>query len=304
MKFSIYQSSRQGGRKYNQDRVAYSYSRDALLMVVADGMGGHFHGEVAAQIAVQLITESFQKQARPALPDPAAFLDTAVHGAHKAIGEYVLERRLQESPRTTCVVCVVQHNHAFWAHVGDSRLYYFRDGRLLTRTRDHSKVQQLFDLGRITEAELTTHPERNKIYNCLGGSLLPDVELSKKVAMREGDTLLLCTDGMWGELSETEIATILEAYPITTAVAELMDHAELRGGAAGDNLSAIALRWGDESRLLGPKTISTATMPLDAHTVQLNPFDAKDSARRPDVTDEQIERAIAEIQAAIKKYSK
>jgi serine/threonine protein phosphatase PrpC len=302
MKFSIFQASRQGGRKYNQDRVAYSYSRDALLMVVADGMGGHFHGEVAAQIAVQLITESFQKQARPSLADPSAFLGKVVRDAHDAIGAYVVEHGLKESPRTTCVACVVQHNQAYWAHVGDSRLYYFRGGELLTRTRDHSKVQQLFDLGRITQEELSTHPERNKIYNCLGGDLLPDVEVSKTIAMQEGDTLLLCTDGLWGELSEAEIATILDAYPINTAVAELMDHAELRGGSACDNLSAVALRWGDESRLLAPKTISTATMPLEAHTVQLNAFGAKGG--HPDVTDEQIEQAIAEIQAAIKKFSK
>ena len=304
MKFSIYQASRQGGRKYNQDRVAYSYSRDALLMVIADGMGGHFNGEVAAQIAVQMITETFQKQARPALPDPLTFLAEAVYSAHDAIGHYVLEHHLKDSPRTTCVVCVVQHGHACWAHVGDSRLYFFRDGQLLARTRDHSKVQQLYDLGRITEAEMAVHPERNKIYNCLGGPVPPDVELSKKVAMQEGDILLLCTDGLWGDLAVHEIASLLGAYPITQALPELMDHAELRGGATGDNLSAVGLRWGDESRLLEPKTVSTAAMQADSHTVQLDPFDARNGATRPDVTDEEIERAIAEIQAAIKKYSK
>src|SRR5574340_539350 len=107
MKFSIYQSSRQGGRKYNQDRVAYSYSKEALLMVVADGMGGHFHGEIAAQITVQLIAEMFQKQARPVLRDPLMFLDMAMHGVHSAIGDYSNENELLESPRTTCVAAVI-----------------------------------------------------------------------------------------------------------------------------------------------------------------------------------------------------
>src|SRR5574340_321005 len=166
MKFSIYQSSRQGGRKYNQGRVAYSYSKESLLMVVADGMGGHFHGEIAAQMTVQLVAEMFQKQAHPTLRDPLFFLDHAMHAVHDAISDYSAENELLESPRTTCVAAVIQRDMAYWAHVGDSRLYFFRQGRLVTRTQDHSRVQQMFDQGRITGAQMTTHPERNKIYNC------------------------------------------------------------------------------------------------------------------------------------------
>lgn len=184
MKFSIYQTSRQGGRRYNQDRVAYAYSRESLLMVVADGMGGHFHGEVAAQIAVELVSEMFRKQADPVLRDPSAFLKASVHQAHEAIFNYTTENDLPDFPRTTCVACVIQNDSAFWAHVGDSRLYHFRRGRLVARTRDHSRVQQLLDLGRITEAQMSTHPERNKIYNCLGGEHPPEVELEPTSSIR------------------------------------------------------------------------------------------------------------------------
>jgi len=87
MKFTIYQASRQGGRKNNQDRVAYSYSRDALLMVVADGMGGHMHGEIAAQICVQTLTDQFQQLAKPRLPDPLQFLNDVLARAHYAIND-------------------------------------------------------------------------------------------------------------------------------------------------------------------------------------------------------------------------
>ena len=305
MKFSIFQSSRQGGRKYNQDRLAYSYSRDALLMVVADGMGGHFHGEIAAQIAVQFLVDHFQKQAAPALKDPFRFLLDTFNHAHEAIGDYVRAHGLSEYPRTTCVACVVQDNHAYWAHVGDTRLYFFRGGKLLTRTRDHSRVQQLFEQGQISEEQMLTHPERNKIYNCLGGPILPDIELSRKMPLREGDTLLLCSDGLWGLLSAGEIGAILDTYPIIAAVPELLDHAELRGGEEGDNLSAIGMRWGDENPLLNPRTISTATLPMDGFTVQLNTFDVeRELEGEPAVTEADIESAIAEIQAAIRKYSK
>lgn len=304
MKFSIFQSSRQGGRKYNQDRLAYSYSRDALLMVVADGMGGHFHGEIASQIAVQFLVENFQKQAAPALKYPFRFLIDTINQAHEAIGDYVLAHGLSEHPRTTCVACVVQGNHAYWAHVGDTRLYLFHGGKLASRTRDHSLVQQLFERGKITEEEMLTHPERNKVYSCLGGPIPPDIELSRKMPLREGDTLLLCSDGLWGLLSTDEIASILNTYPIATAVPELLDHAELRGGEEGDNLSAIGMHWGDEE-LFAQRSISTATMELESHTVQLNTFSVAQGAEgKQDVTEEDIERAIAEIQAAIKKYSK
>jgi serine/threonine protein phosphatase PrpC len=304
VKFSIFQSSRQGGRRYNQDRLAYSYSRDALLMVVADGMGGHFHGEIASQIAVQFLVENFQKLATPALKDPFRFLIDTINQAHEAIGDYVHAHGLSEHPRTTCVACVVQGNHAYWAHVGDTRLYFFHGGKLATRTRDHSLVQQLFEQGAITEEEMTTHPDRNKVYSCLGGPIPPDIELSRKMQLREGDTLLMCSDGLWGLLSTSEIASILDTYPITTAVPELLDHAELRGGEDGDNLSAIGMRWGDE-KLFTPRSISTATMPLDAYTVQLNTFTVEQGAEgEQDVTEADIERAIAEIQAAIRKFSK
>lgn len=306
MKFSIFQQSRQGGRKYNQDRVAYSYSKDAVLMVVADGMGGHFHGEVAAQITVQLITETFQKQARPHLKDPARFLANAMQASHEAILDYSNKHNLMESPRTTCVAAIVQQDHAYWAHVGDSRLYLFRGQRMLSRTKDHSKVQQLFDEGRISEAEMYTHPERNKIYNCLGGFLPPEVEPSRRTPIREGDTLLLCSDGVWAVLSPAEIGSILDTYNITRAVPELLDHAEFRGGEEGDNLSAVGMTWGEpQQRGLHHESISTAQMPQQEVTTRLDPFNVQsDPASRQPVTEDDIERAIAEIQTAIKKYTK
>ena len=169
MKFTIYQASRQGGRKNNQDRVAYSYSRDALLMVVADGMGGHMHGEIAAQIAVQTLTDQFQKLAKPRLADPMAFLADTITHAHFAINDYAVEQDLLEIPHTTIVAAVVQDNTAYWAHVGDSRLYLFSDGGLIARTEDHTAVAQLVRNGIISEEEAGHHPERNKVSNCLGG---------------------------------------------------------------------------------------------------------------------------------------
>jgi serine/threonine protein phosphatase PrpC len=243
MQFSIYQDSRRGSRKTNQDRIAYCYSKDALLMLVADGMGGHLHGEVAAQVATQFITDMFRREAKPALSDPIQFLRRAIAGAHFAIVEHAAGARLAEAPRTTCVVCAVQDNRACWAHAGDSRLYHIRKGRIAAQTKDHSRVQQLIDQGRVREEAFGAHPERNRIFSCLGSSAPPQVDVSAPTRLESGDTLLLCSDGLWGPLSGKMICAALQAGDIMQSVPRLLDEAERRAGRECDNLSVIALGW-------------------------------------------------------------
>lgn len=300
MKFTIYQASRQGGRKNNQDRVAYSYSRDTLLMVVADGMGGHMHGEIAAQIAVQTLTEQFQKQAKPRLDDPMAFLAETIARGHYAINDYAVEQDLLEIPHTTVVAAVVQDNTAYWAHVGDSRLYLFSDGSLIARTEDHTAVAQMVRDGLISEEEAGHHPERNKVSNCLGGYVAPQVESSAPLPLSDADTLLICTDGIWGVISIPEISALLHAYTLEDAVRHLMDHAEFRGGEHGDNLSLVAMTWG-EARMPSKDSISTLALPDGGVTTQINAL--RPTPGTPVVSDDEIERAIAEIQQAIQKIS-
>jgi len=300
MKFSIYQESRKGARKSNQDRVGYSYSRDALLMMLADGMGGHLHGEVASQIAVQFLTEAFQREARPRLADPFQFLAKAIVNAHHALVDYAKVRQLTETPRTTCVACVVQEGIACWAHVGDSRLYHLREGKIQAQTRDHSRVQMLVDSGRIREEAVAAHPDRNKIFNCLGAHTPPQVELSHKTVLRARDTLLLCSDGLWGPLSGKIIAGAVLANDIMRAVPELLTQAEQRAGKDADNLSAVAMTWTDSVQVQSPGEVSTQTLEHDTVITQVEDFKKEDHS---DLTDEEIERAIGEIRDAIRKHT-
>jgi PPM family protein phosphatase len=313
MRFSIYQESRQGKRQNNEDRIAYCYSRDALLMVVADGMGGHFYGEVAAQIAVQYLTAAFQREAQPALTDPFLFLHKAMTNAHHAILDFVNENKLKDSPRTTCVACVIQNNVAYWAHVGDSRLYHLRNQHVLGVTRDHSRVRLMLDQGMITEQEAENHPERNKVYTCLGGNLLPEIEFSRKTPLEAGDQLVLCTDGVWGAVDQpTMIGTLMEGN-FMQAVPLLMNKAEINGGPHGDNLSIVAVRWDDNYVQPTEEVISTHTMAMGEVQTQMQEF-AQSTRGAPtatagvkpklDLTDEDIEKAIAEIRSAINKFNK
>ena len=304
MRFTIFQESRKGSRKVNQDRIAYTFSRDALLLVVADGMGGHAGGEIAAQIAVRLFIERFQQEAKPILKNPLKFLQDTMVRAHSALGSYANQFSMLETPRTTCVACIVQAGHAYWCHVGDSRLYLFRQGGLIGSTKDHSKVQYLVDQGIIGADEVVSHPDRNKIFSCLGGLVDPVIDLSRRTPLRNGDVLVLCTDGLWSVFDQREISTWLTSTPILTTAPQMMREGEKRGGPEGDNLSAIIVRWGPETLTDEQTTTITETLGLGEFQTQiertLTLTDRKGTQR--DLTDDEIEHAIEEIQSTIQKY--
>ncbi len=302
MKFTIHQSSRQGTRAYNQDRLAYSYSKDALLLVLADGMGGRQHGEIAAHLAVKTLTDAFQRLAVPTLSSPAKFLTQNIQQVHDMIANNVQTEHLSEKPGTTIVAAIIQRGTLYFAHVGDSRLYHFRDGQLLFRTEDHSIVQSLYNRGLIQFEDMAQHPHRNRIYNCLGAEQPPKIELSDKHELMEGDTILLCSDGVWGGLDDATIKEILHTNTVDMAITELLDTAEFNNGEECDNLSAIGLQWGD--RQMSHLAISTVTMPLGATTTIMNPifdYDKAGNSLNHDLTDDDIENTIAEIQAALSK---
>jgi serine/threonine protein phosphatase PrpC len=299
MKFSIYQESRKGGRKYNQDRMGYVFSRDALLMVVADGMGGHLHGEIAAQLTVEFVGQKFQREAKPKVLDPSRFLTEAVNGAHNAILRYADAHALLETPRTTVVAALVQEGYTYWAHVGDSRIYLIRAGQVVVQTRDHSRVQQLVLQGLVREEAVAAHPERNKIYNCLGAHVPPQVDISPKQRLQERDTLLLCSDGLWGPLPPRVVATAFTTEALNRAVPSLMTQAERRAGADCDNVTAIGMTWNELSSSVPIDSISTINMPAGEFTSQIEDFEK--AAKDDTLTDEEIENAIAEIKNALAK---
>ena len=302
MKFTIFQNSRQGPRPYNQDRLAYSYSKDAMLLVIADGMGGHRHGEVAAQLAVTAMTDAFQRLAMPSLTSPAKFLIEHIQQVHDMIDQLAQDQDMLEAPRTTIVAAVVQRGMLYCAHAGDSRLYHFRNGHLLYRTEDHSIVQSMYNKGMISKAEMANHPYRHKIYSCLGGDVPPKIELADRQELVEGDTVLLCTDGLWGAVSDQQIKQVLCGPSISDNVTQLLDLAESAGKENGDNMSAIGLQWGD--RLHSELAVSTVTLPMGFSTTIMNPITRSDyDGEHPadELSDDDIEKTIAEIQLALQK---
>jgi serine/threonine protein phosphatase PrpC len=246
MNFSIYQSSHQGGRRYNQDRAAHAYTNQALLMVLADGMGGHSHGELAAEITIKTFMQAFSTEAVPKIKDPEEFLSRVMRKSHENIMQFAEDQSLPGSPGTTCVAALIQNGRVCWAHAGDSRVYFIRDGMVLASTHDHSVVQQWADFGFITEAQMKTHPDRHRITNCLGGEgEMFFVESGQETDLQENDVLLLCSDGLWGPLTHTEISeSSLRVKPLPEALEDLMAVSLYREGVNADNTTAVVVRWG------------------------------------------------------------
>ncbi len=307
MRFSIYQESKKGGRRVNQDRMGYLYTRDSLMMMVADGMGGHARGEVAAQLTMQTVAAVYQRMAKPVLADPAEFLEEAIQAAHRELHRYRAEEALPEAPRTTIVLCVVQRGVALWAHAGDSRLYVIRNGQIAFRTLDHSRVHHLVSSGLIRPEDAKDHPERNRIFNCLGAFVEPTVEISHPTALHTGDVLLLCSDGLWGTLSERFIIDSFLDRTVMRAVPELVDAALEQGGPESDNCTALAMAWaGAESLDMVPPTdapVSTLVIPEGAMTSTIQIPRAGEEPG-PMFTDDQIDEAVDEIQKAIQRASR
>lgn len=299
MRFTIFQDSKVGDRQGNEDRVAYSYSRDVLLMVICDGMGGHADGEVAAELAVQDITRRFQEEARDKLQRPFEFLVSAIQSAHRAIVSYAAAKNMLECPRTTCVTCIVQGGRAFWAHAGDSRLYVLRKGEVVARTLDHSKIQQMIESGQITLEAAARHPDRNKIYSCLGGVVPPQIDLGRDIRLETGDTVMLSTDGFWAQIPPNILATMARKQAITSLFPSLLDEAHRRAAGESDNLSVVAMTWEnqDDHNVADTRTMEDETFATSTNTTE----QLDKTVPIEDVSDDDIEKAIAEIQSAIKK---
>jgi protein phosphatase len=300
MRFTIFQDTAIGARAINQDRMGYCFSRESLLMLVADGMGGHVRGEVAAQLTLQACAALFQRQATPRLGDPAEFLDAALRASHRELLRYQQTHGLPEAPRTTVVACVLQDDSAWWAHAGDSRLYWLREGRILSRTRDHSKVQTMVSLGLIGAHEQENHPERNKVLNCLGSPYEPTVEITTHARLQRGDTLVLCSDGFWSGIPENEFASAFAHGPVAQTVPDLVRRAVEHNGRVADNTTVVALTW-ESGESDDVPTLSSLDLPDGAvtTTISIGHLEAGD-ADIP-LTDEEIERQIAEIQQAIQR---
>jgi serine/threonine protein phosphatase PrpC len=234
-----------GGREENQDRVAVAVAESAALLVVVDGMGGHAEGARAAEVTLKTLLEAFWHTPLP-LFDPLGFLHLTLGRAHEEVVRIGLHLPMENRPRATCAVCLIQQGSAYWVHVGASRIYLLRQGAVAARTRDHSHVELLLREGLITADQAHNHPMRNYVECCLGGDpVLPDMTLAGRRTLQRDDVLFACTDGVWGCLRDGEIATALTMNGIAMRdqLTALCRTAVSAAGPNSDNTSGAVLRW-------------------------------------------------------------
>lgn len=234
-----------GDREDNQDRVAVAANDKAALLVVIDGMGGHSDGSRAADTALKSLLDSFHHTSTPMF-DPIGFLHLSLSRAHDEVARLGNGQSIDSRPRATIAACLVQEGAAYWAHIGDSRIYHVRAGKMLVRTRDHSHVELLLREGKITEEELPNHPMRNFVECCLGGDpAIPEMTISGRHLLEPGDVILLCTDGIWANLRDTDIAAFFrdDSQELRAWLEALGRRAVQASAPFSDNSTAAVMRY-------------------------------------------------------------
>lgn len=234
-----------GGRQSQQDRTLCIASADQRfkLLVVADGVGGHWGGEVAAQAIVDVAERDFRGIGKH-LPNPADFLLHMIQGANREIQRRAAAQGEQQA-YSTIVALLLTPKRAYWAHVGDSRLYCFQNQQLVHRTKDHSLVQAMVDRGELSADELNNHPDRNRLLRVLG--MDNEIEVTQGEISITNDTgFILCSDGFWDLITPKEMSRILAARDLPFTVARWVRLAAQKAGREGDNVSLAAWRSGTQ----------------------------------------------------------
>ena len=302
MQFSIFEATHLGSREKNEDRMGYSYTREAGLFALADGMGGHPEGEVAAQIALETMSALFQREAQPRMADVPSFLGRGLMSAHHQIIRYASSRGMMDTPRTTLVAAVVQRGQLHWVHCGDSRMYVVRGGQLLKRTRDHSYLE-----AKASSGAALKDVNRNVLFTCLGSTVRPMFDVGGPIVLQDQDRVMLCSDGLWGTLDDDIITRGMAERPLAEGMPLLIDQALKKGGPRCDNVTVLAFEWEAPARARQrrgrPGFTETASMDDSAFASTIQPTSGLPDSALDELDDEAIERSIAEINEAIQRTS-
>lgn len=236
--WEIGQAQSIGARREQQDRGEAFVLDDArtCLLVVADGMGGRAGGGEAAAAVITCARVMMQQHADARLIDGPALMRDIALSAHETIRAMTDDP--DSGPRATITAFFADGNEGHWVSVGDSRLYRFRGHELVERTKDQSLVQLLVDMGEIDEEEALKHPDRSVITASLGGYDAPEI-VTGEATVRHGDSIVLCSDGLWSQVEPQEMVEAAMADDLDAAADALVQRAETRAGAKSDNVTLV-----------------------------------------------------------------
>jgi len=234
-------------RPNNEDSFGYwepeeddIFARKGRLAIVADGMGGYEGGQEASRLAVETLVGKYRDYAGD---DPQQALNEGMQAAHEEIRRYGFAHPALRGMGTTCTAVAIVGDELYYVHVGDTRLYLIRDGQITRVTRDHSYVGRLVEAGMISREEAEIHPQRNILTAALGTN--PELIMDSPghpEPLRKEDTLVICSDGLWGVVHDQEILDAANGQNVERAGRALIDLARERGGP--DNITVSILRVG------------------------------------------------------------
>jgi protein phosphatase len=238
-------------RENNEDSHLYwepaeeeEFQRKGRLAVIADGMGGHEGGQEASRLAVETVREVYDEGF---IDDQQTALVEAFAAAHARIQDYATQHPLLHGMGTTCTAFVLCGMKLYFAHVGDSRLYLVRDDNILRLTRDHSYVGRLVESGVVRAEDAEKHPQRHILTAALGAGGEVAVDAAEEgLSLQADDNLLLCTDGLWGVVTEEELEVEVRNNTPAQCCTALVKLARARGGP--DNITLQVLRIMPESK--------------------------------------------------------
>ncbi|TAH47028.1 MAG: serine/threonine-protein phosphatase [Betaproteobacteria bacterium] len=231
-----------GDRAEQQDRVglfAHPTRPDVLLAILADGMGGHSGGAMAAEQVVIKGRQNLDVFA-PRHETAEQLLGSVLADAHTVIR--LTRFTSEQDPHSTAAALLLQGDMVTWVHCGDSRVYHFRGLETVARTEDHSLVGELQRRGKIDEQQAQHHPQRNVLLSCLGSDREPRIEYGHARQLTAGNSFLLCSDGLWAYFDDDELARTVHEHSPRAAAEILIARARGRAGGSGDNISLAIVK--------------------------------------------------------------
>lgn len=236
MRLDSYHFTGAGGRDYNEDACAVRPLPDGGLFVLADGLGGTVHGEQAAACVIDCLTAAPISDEDNAI----AWLQTQIDAAQAKI--LALQGQTHGNMKSTAVALLLRGDKAAWAHVGDSRLYYFHEGALLSVTEDHSVAFKKYKAGEITRAQIATDEDQSALLRALGNPDRHWPDCTPRAPIIPGDAFLLCSDGVWEYLHDGEILVdLLKSETAEDWGKLLLLRVLSRVGTGNDNLSLVTV---------------------------------------------------------------
>ena len=232
--------SRTGSRALNEDSCSIKENNGSYCFTVCDGLGGHAKGEVASKCVADTFSDEFENYGG----DIDGFFANAFDAAAERFRNLADESPVLQMMKTTVVSLVISADSCCWAHIGDSRLYGFKNGKTVLLTDDHSVPEMLVKSGEIKQSEIRNHPDRNKLLRAFGVSdETPGYEISKETKLSDFDAFLLCSDGFWELINERKTAKCLRhAQNAEQWLAEMTRQVEHKGKRREtDNYTAIAV---------------------------------------------------------------